>query len=100
MSAENIFSRPAGRRTFLGTLAGVAGVTRLMAATDKVAAGGKVKIAMFDAAGNRTGVEDVDKVVKSDEAWKKQLTPEQFTVTRKEGTERAGTGKYAYNHAD
>ncbi|MDQ6704544.1 MAG: peptide-methionine (R)-S-oxide reductase, partial [Acidobacteriota bacterium] len=35
-----------------------------------------------------------NKVVKTEEEWKKQLTPEQFEVARKAGTERAFTGKY------
>ncbi len=36
---------------------------------------------------------------KSEAEWKKQLTDEQFNVTRKKGTERPFTGKY-YKHSE
>ena len=39
----------------------------------------------------------VNKVKKSDQEWQKQLTPEQFQVVRKKGTERAFTGEYHDN---
>lgn len=46
----------------------------------------------------RKGYVMSERVVKSEEEWKKQLTEEQFYVLRKKGTEQAGTGKYAYTH--
>lgn len=38
-------------------------------------------------------------IVKTDAEWRKMLSSEQFTVTRKKGTERAYTGKYWDNHS-
>ena len=38
------------------------------------------------------------KVQMKDEEWRKKLTPEQYRVLRKQGTEPAFTGKYWNNH--
>jgi peptide-methionine (R)-S-oxide reductase len=37
---------------------------------------------------------EAEKVRKSDEEWRSQLTPEEYEVTRRGGTERAFTGRY------
>ena len=38
------------------------------------------------------------RVVKTDEQWRAELTPEEYAVLRKAGTERPYTGEYTDNH--
>ena len=57
-----------------------------------------VKLVDFAISGKRKGTVMAEKVVRTDAEWQHLLTPEQFEVTRKRGTERAFTGKYANNH--
>jgi peptide-methionine (R)-S-oxide reductase len=38
------------------------------------------------------------KIIKSEEEWQKELTPEQYRIARQGGTERPFTGEYWNNH--
>jgi peptide-methionine (R)-S-oxide reductase len=64
-----------------------------------VVAPGKVTIQRFTDLGKSIGKEEVAKVVKTEEEWKKLLPTAVFRVTRQEGTEAAFTGPYFDNHS-
>ena len=41
-----------------------------------------------------------EETIKTEEEWKKLLTPEQYEVMRQKGTEAPGTGKYVHEKAE
>ena|SRR5215472_6642340 len=90
------------RQFFASSLATVAGISVTECLLSPILFGsdekGTVKVVQFSDSGEKIGPARVMKVHKSDAEWKQQLSPLQFEVTRKEGTERAFTGEYFNLH--
>jgi peptide-methionine (R)-S-oxide reductase len=61
--------------------------------------GDTVLIENFSAAGVSQGKVSLARVSKTDEQWRKQLSPAAYQVTRHEGTERPYSGEYNDHHA-
>jgi methionine-R-sulfoxide reductase len=59
-----------------------------------------VKVRVFGPDGKLTAPIEMPKVVKSDAAWKRQLTADQYQITRDQGTEPAFCGIFYGNHKD
>ena len=108
---EKLMKRKMGRAEFLRNILLLAGGAFLgpgmtgerghaagpPAGSTKGKTGGAEKIRIYSAA--QEGYVMEERVHKTEREWKEQLTPEQFQITRKKGTERAYTGKYL-NHKE
>src|ERR1700693_3569633 len=57
-----------------------------------------VKIVEFTNAGQRKDTVTFARIVKTEEEWRKQLSPDSFEITRLSGTERAYTNENPNNH--
>jgi len=60
--------------------------------------GPAVGLVLFSNDGQKKGVVRVSKLVKTDDEWRASLLPEEYAVTRDQGTEPAFTGRYWNNH--
>jgi peptide-methionine (R)-S-oxide reductase len=98
-----------GRRTFFGLISAAAAALawsyfqrrQPVHAAFVVPAGPPklVKIVIFTDAGQRQDTVTVAKIVKSDDEWRKQLSPDSFEITRNAGTERPYTNENPNDHA-
>ena len=89
------------RRSLIGSAVAAIVAGRVGAATlSAPKKSATVPIENFSAAGVSQGVVEVDRVVKTDDEWRKQLSGPSYQVTRHEGTEPAFSGALSKNHDD
>src|SRR5262249_31959017 len=76
----------------IGSRLGQIGRIGLLKTTQDAKDQNEVKDLLRDS--ERIGTSMNDKFEKTDAQWREQLSPEQFNITRRKGTERAFTGAY------
>jgi len=59
-----------------------------------------VSVKVFNSSGKLVGPIKMPAVVKTDEQWQKQLTPQEYAIARNKGTEAAFCGTLLDNHKD
>ncbi|MEO6155701.1 MAG: peptide-methionine (R)-S-oxide reductase MsrB [Thermomonas sp.] len=104
-SATQAAETALSRRSFLSTCSLAAAGLALGCSRSSEAAGtpvktaaGKVGVVDFSNDGKRLRTVTVDRVIKSDAAWKQQLSSLSYQVARKAGTERPFTGSLLNEH--
>src|SRR5689334_12119187 len=86
----NASNKNSGRTVLLAMTLGMAAILQVAAVVPTVR--------VYSVA--KKGFITVEKVIKSDEEWKKILTPQQFEITRRQGTERSCSGAFWNNHRE
>lgn len=86
------------RRRLLQAMLATAGAasfgTAFWVGKARAATAAKVRIALFSNSGKLLGVQELPTITKTEQAWRQQLSPLSYYVTREGGTERAFSGRY------